>query len=241
MLLIHIARMRVWTRTCRWYSTVNVVYEDNHLLVVNKPSGILSQGDGTNRPNLLDWGKDYIKEKYCKPGKAYLGLVHRLDFSVSGLMVFGRTSKASSRLSKFFRQHDGSLVKEYLAVVAGSGLGELKATKTFREYAMEIDGRAAVTGLLPVSVGDDSALVRLRLITGRKHQLRQLLAAMDLPIIGDDKYGSAEVLDGTSIALHCNYLSFPHTTSMEQLSFHAPLPLLWQNQSWWSKICNDLE
>ncbi len=202
---------------------LKVFYEDNHIIVVEKPFNILSQADSTNDKDMLTIVKEYIKEKYNKPGNVYLGLVHRLDRPVGGLMVFARTSKAAARLSEQVRTHKFS--KKYLAVVHGN----LKSDGTFIDYLKkESNGNTIVTDeehgkyaelsykVLDYLKNKDMSLVEVDLKTGRHHQIRVQFASRSYPLCGDQRYGKQ---DNTQIALYAYELSFYHPITKEKLDF----------------------
>ncbi len=205
-----------------------IMYEDNHLLVISKPANMLTQSDNTGDESLHEWGKAYIKEKYQKPGEVYLGLVHRLDRPVGGLVAFARTSKAASRLSEQLRSHH--MEREYMAVVIGSNLpeeaalhdwlekdettGSVRVTTPGKASAQEAKLRYRVLARRPQ---DDTALVHVRLQTGRKHQIRVQLANSGHPIVHDMRYGRG--VKGESIALWGAVLRFDHPTRKEPLCF----------------------
>ena len=200
---------------------LNVLYEDNHIIVVVKPFNILSQGDSTGDLSIMDMVKDYIKIKYKKPGNVYLGLVHRLDRPVGGIMVFARSSKAASRLTKAFSEH--KITKKYLAIVHGrmEGSGELRDCiekgpdgKSF----VSPHGKEAILEyeVLDYDAVNDCTLVSVNLKTGRHHQIRVQFASRGHYLLGDQRYG---VLDHTQICLFSYYLSFQHPVTKEQLEF----------------------
>ena len=200
---------------------LHVLYEDNHVIVVEKPANVLSQGDSTGDRSLMDDVKDYIKKKYHKPGNVYLGLVHRLDRPVGGIMVFARSSKAASRLTKAFQEH--SVEKKYLAIVHGKmeGSGELRDLiekgndgKSF----VSPHGKEAILDyeVLKYNSELDATLVSITLKTGRHHQIRVQFASRGHYLLGDQRYG---VLDQTQICLFAYYLSFSHPVTKERLSF----------------------
>ena len=205
--------------------TPQVVFEDNHLLVAIKPSGFLSQSDGTGAPDMLTFLKAYIKEKYNKPGNVYLGLVHRLDRNVSGVMVFARTSKSASRLSDQIRK--GTFEKRYRAVVKGKLEGEgklvnylIKDEKKNRVtvYDKEVPGSKKCELLYKAGKFEDGfTTVDVKLLTGRSHQIRAQFSHTGHPLKGDVKYGGEKSEDG--IGLMSCYLSFDHPTSGERLEF----------------------
>ena len=210
---------------------VKILYEDNHIIVAVKPSGVLSQSDGSNAPDMLTILKAYIKEKYQKPGDVYLGLVHRLDRPVSGVMVFARTSKAASRLSEQIRQR--KVDKIYRCVVDGILEGEGR----LENYISKDEARNIVTvsdtekpgykasylDYRALASKDGLTLAEVRLGTGRSHQIRAQMAHSGHPLIGDRKYGKS---DGRTkdIALEAYKLSFEHPVKREFITFEAPVP-----------------
>ena len=218
---------------------MEILYEDNHLLAVVKPAGLLVQGDRTGDPTLLNAAKTYIKAKYNKPGKVYLGLVHRLDRPVSGVVVFARTSKAARRLCSQFQER--TVEKIYRAVVEGvpevlSGhlhhylikdekavRAKLFAKKVPGSYPAELEYRV-------VRSGKDRAELKVKLITGRSHQIRAQLSRIGYPILGDVKYGASTPLPQKRIALLGEKLTISHPVSGERLTVCAPTP------SWWKEI-----
>ena len=201
--------------------SLNVLYEDNHIIVVVKPFNVLSQGDSTGDISIMDMVKDYIKKKYNKPGNVYLGLVHRLDRPVGGIMVFARSSKAASRLTKAFSEH--KIVKKYLAIVHGkiTGSGEFKdyiekgkdgnsfISKNGKEAILEYEA-------LDYNKENDCSLVSVLLKTGRHHQIRVQFSSRGHYLLGDQRYG---VLDNTQICLFSYYLSFTHPVTKEVMEF----------------------
>ena len=198
-----------------------VLYEDNHIIVVVKPCNVLSQGDSTKDISIMDMVKDYIKEKYHKPGNVYLGLVHRLDRPVGGIMVFARSSKAASRLTKAFTEH--TITKKYLAIVHG----KVDNSGKFIDYLKKDDNGNAIVSkdgkeaileyeLLKYDKDHDCSLVSICLKTGRHHQIRVQFASRGHYLLGDQRYG---VLDHKQISLFSYYLSFHHPVSKELLSF----------------------
>lgn len=210
-----------------------VLYEDNHLLVVNKPAGILTQGDETGDLDLHSAAKAYVKEAYNKPGDVFLGLVHRLDRPVSGVMVFPRTSKAASRLTKQFKVR--SVDKRYLAMVEGkmSGGGTLinYVRKDHRKVRIVSEAhpkglRAELSYKVLAQVGKTS-LVDIKLATGRPHQIRVQLAKQGHPIVGDFKYGGKTELDGRNLALHSYALEILHPTKEVPVGWRIMPPDTW--------------
>jgi 23S rRNA pseudouridine1911/1915/1917 synthase len=210
---------------------VKVLYEDNHLIVAIKPAGVLSQSDGSNAPDMLTILKAYIKDKYQKPGEVYLGLVHRLDRPVSGVMVFARTSKAASRLSEQIRTR--RVEKIYRCVVNGvlEGEGRLEnfiskdeANNTVTVSDVEKPGfKASYLDYRALASKDGMTLAEVKLGTGRSHQIRAQMAHAGHPLIGDQKYG---IKDNRTkdIALEAYKLSFEHPVKREFITFEAPVP-----------------
>lgn len=212
---------------------MNVVYEDNHIIIVNKQSGEIVQGDKTGDTPLSDIVKQYIKEKYNKPGNVFLGVVHRLDRPVSGLVVFAKTSKALSRLNEMFRT--GDVHKTYWAIVKKNDIAP-EATVTDwltrnerqnKSYAhnREVPGaKKAVLSYKVRSMSDNYMLLEVRLMTGRHHQIRCQLAHMGCPIKGDLKYGSPRSNPDGSISLMSRRVEFVHPVSKETIAVEAPVP-----------------
>ena len=207
---------------------IKPVYEDNHLLVVVKPQGKLTQSDETGDLSLQDECKRYIREKYQKPGEVYLGLVHRLDRPVGGLVAFARTSKSASRLSEQLRVHH--MEREYLAVVEGESL---PAEGTLCDWLLQ-DEKTGLVRTVPagtpgakearlryrrLGAQDETALVHLRLETGRKHQIRVQLSHLGHPILSDMRYGHGE--RGRDIALFGAVLRLTHPTLKKEMTFTA--------------------
>lgn len=213
---------------------MDVLYVDNHLLVVNKPPGVLVQADRTGDLDLLSIGKAYLKEAFGKPGDVFLGLIHRLDRPASGVMVFARTSKSAARLSEQFRLR--TVEKYYLALVegrmegAGIAVGRLISSGGHTRIADDeaTAGREAELQWRAVSFKNEVTLLDVQLKTGRKHQIRVQLAEMGHPILGDFRYGATRPLDGKNLALHCYRLGFHHPTTKERLTFRASPP--WQQR-----------
>jgi 23S rRNA pseudouridine1911/1915/1917 synthase len=219
---------------------MRVVYEDNHIIIVYKESGEIVQGDKTGDTPLSDIVKDYIKEKYQKPGNVFLGVVHRLDRPVSGLVVFARTSKALSRLNEMFRT--GEVHKTYWAITKNMPAieeGRLehwlvrneKQNKSYA-YAKEKPGaKKAVLEYKMIGRTDNYSLLEVRLLTGRHHQIRCQLAAMGCPIKGDLKYGAQRSNPDGSISLLSHRVEFVHPVSKEHIDVTSPVPAdnLWQD------------
>ncbi len=205
---------------------LNVVYEDNHLLVVEKPPNMLTQGDATGDSCLADEAKKYLKEKYNKPGDAYLGLVHRLDRPVGGLVAMAKTGKAAGRLSDQLRTH--AMRREYLAAVHGADIAQsgerrdalLDENGTVRCVPEGTDGaKEAVLRWETLGVRDGLALLHIRLETGRKHQIRVQLAALGHPIVQDMRYGDDP--PGEPIALWGAVLTLTHPTKKVEMTFRS--------------------
>ena len=204
---------------------MKVLYEDNHLLVVEKPVNVPMQEDSSKDEDLLTMAKKYIKEKYQKPGDVYLGLLHRLDRPVGGVCVFARTSKAASRVSKQIAEH--SFQKEYLAVVEDHGLKdqghfEDRLLKDPKTNMVKVDprGKDASLDYEVLKRKDGLALVRIRLHTGRSHQIRVQFSSRSHPLWGDQRYNKKAV-KGQQIALWSNRIEFDHPTTGERLSFES--------------------
>ena len=217
---------------------LDVLYEDNHLLVVNKPAMLPTMGVAESKPSLLKVAKEYVRVKYQKPGNVYLGVVSRLDAPVTGVTMLARTSKAASRLSASFRERDAR--KIYWAVVAGevleaSGVLENYLRKDERHRKMHVthadcpDAQFARLQYRTLQVSADRSLLEIELETGRKHQIRVQLAKLGLPIVGDRKYGS-QVGFAVGIALHSRELEVEHPTIGQPMKYIAPLPSYWKNE-----------
>lgn len=210
-----------------------VLYLDNHLLVVDKPAGVLVQEDRTGDLDLLTAGKRYLKDRFDKPGNVFLGLVHRLDRPVSGVMVFARTSKAAGRLSDQFRRRAPD--KSYLALVEGrmeeGGRLEHYLAKRGRHVhvvaSSEPGAKRAVLTARPVAHLGDRTLVDVALETGRSHQIRVQLAHVGHPIVGDLRYGARTELDGRNLALHAYALTVEHPTRREAMTWRSSPPGTW--------------
>lgn len=209
---------------------INIIYEDNHLLVVEKPVNMPIDQDSSNDPDLLNELKKYLKEKYNKPGEAWLGLVHRLDRPVGGVCVFAKTSKAASRLSEQIRTN--KIHKTYCAVVLNPK-GDLKMSDTLKDYLLK-DNRTNMTRVDPsgkyaelsydiIKSKDGLSKVSIDLKTGRSHQIRVQFASRNHPLYGDHRYNKA-VKDKSNIALYAYKLSFKHPVKDEIMEFELPLP-----------------
>lgn len=214
---------------------IDVLYEDNHLIAALKPAGVLTQGDKTGDVNLMDEVKKYLKEKYKKPGNVFLGLLHRLDRPVSGIILFAKTSKGASRLSEQFRNSE--IKKIYHAIVLGKlneERGELtnyleKDKKTKKAIITEGDeGQLAELSFEVAALNEKFTFLKIELKTGRFHQIRAQLAALGFPILGDLKYGAKFPLSNKSIALAATNISFKTATTKEQINLSIPFPEEWE-------------
>lgn len=213
-----------------YYHGVGVVYEDNHLLVVVKPPNMPTQADASGDPDLHSTMKRYIAEKYQKPGAVYLGLVHRLDRPVGGLVVLARTSKAADRLSEQVRQK--TLSRQYVAAVRGSAPSE----RTLEDWLLKDAHTNTVRAVAPDTLGAKDArleyrkageanslsLIRVKLYTGRSHQIRVQTSHSGFPIWGDARYGGGR--PGEQIALWGAHLGLVHPTKKEEMHFDALPP-----------------
>lgn len=210
---------------------LNILYEDNHIIVVVKPCNVLSQGDNTGDIDMLTILKKYIKEKYNKPGNVYLGLVHRLDRPVGGVMVFAKSSKAASRLTEMIKKHD--FTKKYIAVV--SGTFEEKNGE-FQDYLLKQEngntivttkdkGKKAVLRyhVLDEDVVHNLSLVDIELLTGRHHQIRVQFSTRNHALYGDQRYGK---MDKEQIALWAYNLEFTHPVKKEKMKFVCYPPIV---------------
>lgn len=211
-----------------------VLYEDNHLLALFKPAGLLVQGDSTGDPTLIGMARAYIGKKYNKPGKVYIGLVHRLDRPVAGVIIFARTSKAAARLCDQIRTH--RIKKTYWAVIQG----ELKPTQgVLSEYIIRHGRRSfmsapdmskaqtAILSYRTIESISGFSLLEIDIGTGRHHQIRVQMAGMSHPVVGDKKYGSRIRLQGRNIALLAKRLKFLHPTKSQEIVIESPVPDYW--------------
>lgn len=206
---------------------INVIYEDNHLLVVKKPINIPVQADDSKDIDLLSLLRQYLINKYNKTGNVYLGLVHRLDRPVGGVMVFAKTSKAASRLSNQVREH--KMHKEYIAVVEGKTkerdhlFDKLLKDKKTNITRISNNGKDSILDYKLLEYNGLMSLVKISLITGRSHQIRVQFSSRNLPLYGDQRYNK-NAKAGEQIALFARRISFYHPITNELLSFELPLP-----------------
>ena len=212
---------------------MTVVYEDNHIIIVSKESGEIVQGDKTGDTPLSETVKQYIKEAYAKPGNVFLGVVHRLDRPVSGLVLFARTSKALPRLNKMFAE--GNIHKTYWAIVANTPPQPegtivhwlVRNEKQNKSYAYDHEvpnSKRAELDYKVIGKSDRYCLVEVVLRTGRHHQIRCQLAKMGCPIKGDLKYGAKRSNADGSICLHSRRMEFVHPISKKEIVVEAPVP-----------------
>lgn len=213
-----------------------ILFEDNHLLVVAKPAGLLVQGDATGDPCLLDHARSDLKARYRKPGAVFLAAAHRLDRPVSGVVVLARTSKAAARLAEAFRAR--RVEKEYRAIVHGappSDAGEVESwllkdpsANLVTSHAEMLPGaKSALTRYRVLAAEDGRSLLSLEPVTGRSHQLRVHLKELGCPVVGDLRYGPGPGL-GAGILLHCLRLVVPHPIGGAAQTFEVPVPASWR-------------
>jgi 23S rRNA pseudouridine1911/1915/1917 synthase len=206
---------------------INIIYEDNHLLVVEKPINIPVQEDSSKDKDFLTMLKDFIKERDNKPGNVYLGLVHRLDRPVGGIMVFAKTSKAASRLSEQVRNH--TFKKVYYAVLEGKAQEKDtlidKLLKDTKNNIVKVDknGKEAILDYQLLDYKNNYSLVKINLKTGRSHQIRVQFSSRNLPLYGDQKYNKNSIV-GEQIALFAKKITFLHPIAREEISFEIELP-----------------
>lgn len=214
---------------------INIIYEDNHLLVVEKPINIPIQEDSSKDLDFLTLLKDFIKKRDNKPGNVFLGLIHRLDRPVGGIMVFAKTSKCASRLSEQVRNR--TFKKTYFAIVEGKV--EEKATlvdkllKNTKNNIVRVDknGKESILDYELIDYKDSLSLVKINLKTGRSHQIRVQFSSRNHPLYGDQKYNSNSKV-GEQIALFANSITFKHPITKEELTFELDLP----NRKPWNKF-----
>lgn len=219
---------------------MEVLYEDNHIIIVNKASGEIVQGDKTGDKPLVDILKEWIKEKYAKPGNAFCGVVHRLDRPVSGLVVFAKTSKSLSRMNDMFR--NGEVKKTYWAITRNTPpkqedtlihyiTSTERNNKSYASLTPKKDAKEARLSYRHIASSERYHLLEVNLMTGRKHQIRVQLSAIGCTIKGDLKYGDKRSNPDGSISLMARHIEFTHPVSGKQISVTAPIPAednLWQ-------------
>lgn len=212
---------------------MEVVYEDNHIIIVNKKSGEIVQGDKTGDTPLSETVKQWIKEKYAKPGNVFCGVVHRLDRPVFGLVVFAKTSKALARMNEMFR--NGDVHKTYWAITKNRPPKDedtlvhyiTTTERNNKSYASTVEKPGAQKAVLKyrvISQSDNYHLIEVKLLTGRKHQIRVQLAAIGCPIKGDLKYGAKRSNPDGSISLLARNVTFVHPVSKQDICVTAPVP-----------------
>lgn len=226
--------MSEYILTHRLFDNMEIVYEDNHIIVVNKKAGEIVQGDRTGDMPLSEMLKAYIKEKYDKPGNVFCGVVHRIDRPVSGLVLFARTSKALERLNRMLRE--GEIHKTYWALVEGKlenseGMLENwlvsdgRLNKTFISNSNNPEAKLSRLEYKTIAAGDRYTLIEVNLLTGRKHQIRAMLSGIGHPIKGDLKYGARRSNRDGGISLQARHIEFIHPVSKQPISLNAePLP-----------------
>ena len=220
-------------------NNLQVLFEDNHMIIVNKRAGDIVQGDKTQDKPLSEVVKEYIKEKYNKPGNVFLGVVHRLDRPTSGIIIFARTSKALERLNKMLREK--SIQKTYWAVVKNTPKKERDTLTSFLKknpknnkssvFHKEIEGsKKATLHYSVIKRLDNYTLLEIDLETGRHHQIRAQLSSIGSPIKGDLKYGFPRSNKDGSIHLHARKIAFTHPVSKEEIKLSAPTPkdVIWK-------------
>lgn len=212
---------------------MEVIYEDNHIIIVNKAPGEIVQGDKTGDVPLSELIKDYLKEKYNKPGNVFCGVVHRIDRPVSGAVIFAKTSKALTRLNEMLRK--GEIHKTYWALVEGHPAEETatlknllvsdpRMNKTFVARPGDSSAKESILKYRILRKGDRYTVLEVDLLTGRKHQIRAQLSAIGHPIKGDLKYGARRSNPDGGISLHARHIEFIHPVSKTMISVDAPVP-----------------
>lgn len=225
---------------------MNVIYEDNHIIAVNKAVGEIVQADKTGDAPLSDAVKAYIKHKYQKPGDVFLGVTHRLDRPTTGIVLFARTSKALARLNDMFRSHD-LIKKTYWAIVQGKPpvpearlenwlIRREAQNKTFVVNQGTKDARLAILEYHTLASGDRYTLLEINLLTGRHHQIRCQLAALGCPVRGDLKYGAKRSNPDGGISLHARKIEFIHPVSKQNIVITAPPP----DDNLWNSLTSHL-
>ncbi len=218
---------------------MNVIYEDNHILIVNKAPGEIVQGDKTGDRPLVEELKQWLKAKYAKPGNVFCGVVHRLDRPVGGLVIFAKTSKALTRLNEMFR--NGEVKKTYWAITRNMPPKRedtlihyiTSVERNNKSYASTVEKKGSQKAILSyrhIASSERYHLIEVNLMTGRKHQIRVQLASIGCPIKGDLKYGDKRSNPDGSISLMAHRIQFTHPVSGKEIDVTAPLPddNLWQ-------------
>ena len=225
---------------------MTVLYEDNHIIAVNKTCNEIVQGDKTGDTPLSEIVKAYIKDKYNKPGEVFLGVTHRLDRPTSGVVLFARTSKALTRLNEMFKSHE-KIKKTYWAIVQNAPkqpqarlenwlVRNEKQNKSYVAKPGTKDAKLAVLTYSTIATSDNYTLLEIQLETGRHHQIRCQLAAIGCPIKGDLKYGAKRSNPDGGISLHARKIAFVHPVSKQEICITAPVP----NDKLWRAITHDL-
>lgn len=225
---------------------MTVLYEDNHIIAVNKTCNEIVQGDKTGDTPLSEIVKTYIKDKYNKPGEVFLGVTHRLDRPTSGVVLFARTSKALTRLNEMFKSHE-KIKKTYWAIVQNAPkqpqarlenwlVRNEKQNKSYVAKPGTKDAKLAVLTYSTIATSDNYTLLEIQLETGRHHQIRCQLAAIGCPIKGDLKYGAKRSNPDGGISLHARKIAFIHPVSKQEICITAPVP----NDKLWRAITHDL-
>ena len=225
---------------------MTVLYEDNHIIAVNKTCNEIVQGDKTGDTPLSEIVKAYIKDKYNKPGEVFLGVTHRLDRPTSGVVLFARTSKALTRLNEMFKSHE-KIKKTYWTIVQNAPkqpqarlenwlVRNEKQNKSYVAKPGTKDAKLAVLTYSTIATSDNYTLLEIQLETGRHHQIRCQLAAIGCPIKGDLKYGAKRSNPDGGISLHARKIAFIHPVSKQEICITAPVP----NDKLWRAITHDL-
>lgn len=225
---------------------MTVLYEDNHIIAVNKTCNEIVQGDKTGDTPLSEIVKAYIKDKYNKPGEVFLGVTHRLDRPTSGVVLFARTSKALTRLNEMFKSHE-KIQKTYWAIVQNAPkqpqarlenwlVRNEKQNKSYVAKPGTKDAKLAILTYATIATSDNYTLLEIQLETGRHHQIRCQLAAIGCPIKGDLKYGAKRSNPDGGISLHARQIAFIHPVSKQEICIIAPVP----NDKLWRTITHDL-
>lgn len=212
---------------------MDIIYEDNHIIVANKKPGEIVQGDKTGDTPMSELIKQYLKEKYDKPGNVFCGVVHRIDRPVGGLVIFAKTSKALERLNKMLRE--GDIHKTYWALVEGKPKNaeatlrnflksDGRLNKTFISTEHDPEAKESILNYRTVAEGERYSLLEIELLTGRKHQIRAQLSNIGHPIKGDLKYGAKRSNPDGGISLLARKISFVHPVSKQLVELEAPLP-----------------